>query len=57
MHKPSLILLTLPRQLKWLAVCAKSHGEAEEEEGGQGEEGEEEEKEEEEGEWRSAGLN
>lgn len=32
MHKPSLILLTLPRQPDWLGVCAKSQGEHEEEE-------------------------
>lgn len=31
MHKPSLILLTLPRQPEWLAVCAKSQEEKDEE--------------------------
>lgn len=35
MHKPSLILLTLPRQPEWLAVCAKSQGEEEEKEEGE----------------------
>lgn len=44
MHKPSLILLTLPRQPEWLAVCATSHGEEKEEE------------DEEEEEWCWAGL-
>lgn len=31
MHKPLLILLTLPRQREWLAICAKSWAEKEEE--------------------------
>lgn len=35
MHKPFLILLTLPRQPEWLAVCAKSWARKKEEKKGE----------------------